>query len=156
MREGEACHIFLRLPLESVVSPSMVNRLGKNRCCCSGPNKASPSRSTCSEIHNTCSGANRSQQWGHVTWDSSLSAAPVEVESGDSIPTALVIAVTAIDQEVQTRGIFSDEADPRRVTSDIARYASISSFHTSNPESTQMTISRYNRVAKLGDSGNDN
>jgi hypothetical protein len=124
-RERDADPIFPRLRFESVASPSMVNRLGKNLCCCSGPSKGSPSRSTCSELHNTCSGANRSQQWGHVTWESSLSAAPVALESGASIPTALVIAITAIDQKFGTRGIFGDEADPIRVASGIARDASI-------------------------------
>ena len=54
-----------------------------------------------------------------------MCAAPVAVENGASIPTALVIAITAIDQKAWTRGIFSDKADPSRVTSGIARDASI-------------------------------
>jgi hypothetical protein len=49
----------------------------------------------------------------------------VPTDNGASIPTALVIAITAIDQKARTRGIFGDEADPSRVTSDIARDASI-------------------------------
>ena len=92
------------IPLESIASPSIVNRLGKNRCCCSGPSKGSPSRSICSEIHNTCSGANRSQQWGHVTCESSLIAVPAAPAIDASVPTALAIAITTIDQEgLETR-----------------------------------------------------
>ena len=45
------------IPRASIASPSSVNRLGRNRCCRSGPSSGSPSRSMCSEIQRTSSGA---------------------------------------------------------------------------------------------------